>query len=132
MPVGRQPDRRVPPDPDNDGYGANDCAPSDPAIHPGAPDPIDQGYVDSDCDGTDGTLATAILVAPTGADAPACGTVAAPCGSIVYAVARAAGTGTVYAQGGTYIGRVEIPGEHGDRRRVRRRVRAEHRLPPAT
>ena len=39
---------------DSDGVtDANDCAPADPAIHPGAPDPVGDG-IDTNCDGVDG------------------------------------------------------------------------------
>jgi hypothetical protein len=41
---------------DYDGDGvtdANDCAPSDPAVYPGAPDPAGDG-IDTNCDGVDG------------------------------------------------------------------------------
>ena len=43
-----------PPDLDGDGIpDAEDCAPDDPSIHPGAPDPWGDG-VDTNCDGSDG------------------------------------------------------------------------------
>lgn len=39
-------------DDDGDGYSSDDCAPSDPAIHPGATEVCDDG-VDQDCDDMD-------------------------------------------------------------------------------
>jgi hypothetical protein len=56
-------------DVDHDGAAdAQDCAPKDPAIHPGASDLPDLSFVDSNCDGIDGTLGDAIFVSPNGAD----------------------------------------------------------------
>jgi uncharacterized protein (TIGR03382 family) len=40
------------PDPDGDGYTTDDCAPQDPAVHPGVSE-IDGDGVDQDCDGLD-------------------------------------------------------------------------------
>ncbi len=48
---------------------AQDCAPKDAAIHPGAADTPDLDFVDSNCDGIDGTEADAIFASPNGNDA---------------------------------------------------------------
>ena len=65
--------RPLPPTPlDADGDGtpdADDCAPRDASIHPGAADVPDPAFVDSNCDQIDGTEADAIFVSPTGNDA---------------------------------------------------------------
>src|SRR5262249_49638534 len=90
---------------DRDGDGtpdAQDCAPTDPSIHPGAPDAPDLRFVDSNCDGIDGTEKNAIFVAPNGKDTNP-GTKAAPLRQIAAAVAAAAASGKdVYAAAGTY------------------------------
>jgi hypothetical protein len=95
---------------DRDGDGtpdAQDCAPADPSIHPGAPDAPDLKFVDSNCDGIDGTETNAIFVAPNGKDTNP-GTKAAPMRQIAAAVAAAAASGKdVYAAAGTYD-RVEL------------------------
>ena len=65
-------------DPDGDGYcgaevwvnggcwecpeGGGDCAPGDPAIHPGAEDRPDVDGVDSNCDGVDGQVEKCVFV----------------------------------------------------------------------
>jgi len=85
------------PDADHDGtVDAKDCAPRDPAIHPGAPDLPDLSFVDSNCDGIDGTEADAIFVSPQGNDANP-GTKAKPKQTIQAAVA------TVAAGNGKYV-----------------------------
>ena len=57
-------------DADGDGtMDARDCAPRDPAIHPGAADLPDLGFVDANCDGIDGTETDAVFVSPKGSDA---------------------------------------------------------------
>jgi hypothetical protein len=57
-------------DSDHDGTpDAQDCAPRDASVHPGAPDLPDLSFVDSNCDGIDGTEADAIFVSPSGNDA---------------------------------------------------------------
>ena len=48
---------------------ADDCAPKNAAIHPGATDLPDLGFVDSNCDGIDGTEPDAIFASPSGNDA---------------------------------------------------------------
>ena len=61
------------PSADGDGDGsvdAADCAPSDPAIHPGAADEPDvPAFEDTNCDGIDGDEGGAIFVTPIGDDA---------------------------------------------------------------
>jgi hypothetical protein len=89
------------PDPDHDGYAApSDCAPNDPAIHPGAPDAPDLGFVDSNCDGIDGDESRAIFVAPGGDDRND-GTKHAPKRTVAGAIVVAAGK-DVYVAAGTY------------------------------
>ena len=70
-----KPHRRAPAPPpgplDTDGDGsldADDCAPRDASIRPGAPDRPDLAFVDSNCDGVDGTEGDAVFVSPTGSD----------------------------------------------------------------
>jgi hypothetical protein len=101
---GRQP--AAPPAPpasptplDADGDGtpdAQDCAPRNAAIHPGAADVPDLGFVDSNCDAIDGAEADAVFVAPNGNDANP-GTKARPKREINAAIA------TVRAGNGRYV-----------------------------
>jgi hypothetical protein len=78
-------------DSDSDGTpDAQDCAPANAAIHPGAPDSPELQFVDSNCDGIDGTEAHAIFVSPNGDDANP-GTKAKPKRQIQAAVNAAAG-----------------------------------------
>lgn len=88
------PSPSAPHDADHDGtVDARDCAPKDPAVHPGAPDLPDLGFVDSNCDGVDGTESDAIFVAPNGNDANP-GTKTRPKATIQAAIAMvAAGNG---------------------------------------
>ena len=59
-----------PSDTDGDGTpNAEDCAPQNAAIHPGATDLPDLGFVDSNCDGIDGTERDATFASPSGNDA---------------------------------------------------------------
>lgn len=89
-------------DVDGDGTAAGDCAPLNPAIHPGAADPPDLGFVDSNCDGIDGTEADAIFVT-LGGDNAATGTRANPMRTVSAAVSAASAAGAdVYVAGGTF------------------------------
>ncbi|MDO9495610.1 MAG: hypothetical protein Q7J48_07900, partial [Nocardioides sp.] len=89
-------------DVDGDGVATGDCAPLNPAVHPGAADLPDLDFVDSDCDGIDGTEAEAIFVSLTGNDA-ASGTRANPKRSVSSAVTAASAAGLdVYVAGGSY------------------------------
>src|SRR3954471_6259240 len=60
------------PDFDGDGPqttpGKIDCAPLDPAVHPGAVDKPDLNFEDTNCDGIDGDLSKAVFVALSGDD----------------------------------------------------------------
>jgi Protein of unknown function (DUF1565) len=98
---------------DSDGDGtpdAQDCAPLDPTIHPGAADPPDLAFVDSDCDGIDGQEAKAVFVSPFGSDTNP-GTKAKPKRTITAAVLAARGTGRyVLAAAGSYAGAVLATG----------------------
>lgn len=111
-PAGTPPPPPPPPPPstDRDGDGtrdAQDCAPDDPKINPGAADAPDLAFVDSNCDGIDGTEKNAIFASPLGKDTNP-GTRSAPKRQIQSAVAAAAAAGKdVYAAAGTY-GRVEV------------------------
>lgn len=93
-------------DRDGDRYpDAQDCAPDDRTINPGAADLPDLSFVDSNCDGVDGTETKAIFVSPFGNDA-APGTKGAPMREINSASVVAATSGRyVVAAEGTY-GRV--------------------------
>src|SRR4051812_31023317 len=53
---------------DGDGYTTDDCAPLDPAVHPGAVDRPDLSFEDTNCDGVDGDIAKAVWVAKSGDD----------------------------------------------------------------
>ena len=100
---------------------SKDCAPGDPAIHPGAADLPDLAFVDSDCDGIDGGETKAVFASPLGSDANP-GTKAKPKRTIAAAVVAAAGTGRyVVAAAGGYTG---VDRSHG--RRHLRRIRPEH------
>ncbi len=82
-------------DSDHDGTpDEQDCAPKDPAIHPGAPDLPDLAFVDSNCDGIDGTEADAIFVSAKGSDTNP-GTKERPKREVQAAVDAAAGRGKV-------------------------------------
>ena len=99
-----------PPTPlDGDGDGtldAQDCAPRDAAVHPGAADLPDLGFVDSNCDGIDGTEKDAIFASPPGNDADP-GTKAKPKRQIQAAVVAATlASEYVLAAAGSY-GRVD-------------------------
>lgn len=97
------------PDPDRDDDGTpneSDCAPDDPAIHPGAADVPELTFTDSNCDGVDGDANEAIFVDnrdPDASDANP-GTRALPTSTIAGGVARALaiGAGDVYVAEGTY------------------------------
>ena len=90
---------------DRDGDGvidAQDCAPADPKIRPGAPDAPDLAFVDSNCDGIDGDEKRAVFASPLGKDTNP-GTKAAPKREIAAAVVTAAiADKDVYAAAGDY------------------------------
>src|SRR3954471_17096986 len=75
-------------DDDHDGFTANDCAPLDPAVHPGAPDKPDLAFEDTNCDGIDGDVAKAVFVSPQGND-NGTGTKANPLQTLAAAIAKA-------------------------------------------
>ena len=69
-PPAAPPPAPAPGDLDGDGtLDAQDCAPKDAAIRPGAPDSPDLAFVDSNCDGIDGTEKDAVFASPKGDDA---------------------------------------------------------------
>src|SRR3954451_22150919 len=85
---------------DGDGYTDADCAPLDPAVHPGAVDKPDLAFEDTNCDGIDGDKAKAIFVTLGGNDG-APGTLTNPMRTINAAVTAAATAGKdVYVAGG--------------------------------
>jgi hypothetical protein len=90
---------------DRDGDGtpdAQDCAPGDPRVEPGAPDVPDLDFVDANCDGIDGTESDAVFASPLGRDTNA-GTKQAPKREIDAAVEAAKGKGKyVLAAAGGY------------------------------
>ena len=97
---------------DGDGYTVadGDCAPTNPAIHPGAIDLPDLAFVDSNCDGIDGDAAQAIFVSPTGSDSNP-GTEAFPKATIQSAITAAAAQKppfSVYVAVGNYSGTVTL------------------------
>jgi hypothetical protein len=88
--------------PDFDGDGSvapADCAPLDPAVHPGAVDKPDLSFEDTNCDGIDGDKAKAIFVALGGNDGNP-GSVTSPKRTIAAAITAAAGTKDVYVAAG--------------------------------
>jgi hypothetical protein len=93
-----------PADTDGDGYIADDCAPSDPAIHPGAEDLPDGSFADANCDGMDGEEAKAVFVAVAGADTDGCGARNTPCATIQKGIdeADAQAKRDVYVSAGDY------------------------------
>jgi hypothetical protein len=96
----------APPTPlDSDGDGAldaQDCAPRNRDVHPGAGDRPDLAFVDSNCDGIDGTEKDAIFVSPKGKDIDP-GTKGKPMRQIQAAVLEASRQGKdVYAAVGEY------------------------------
>jgi len=94
---GRAPAPPAPADADGDGTpDADDCAPRDASIHPGAADTPDLDFVDSNCDGIDGTEKDAIFVSPSGNDANP-GTKAKPKRELQAALA------TILAGNGRYV-----------------------------
>jgi hypothetical protein len=98
------------PDDDSDGYpNANDCAPNDPSVHPGAADGPDvPAFRDTNCDGIDGDAAHAVFVSPVGSDASP-GTQAKPKRTMANAVVAAASQGKdVYATAGIYTERLVV------------------------
>jgi hypothetical protein len=97
---------------DGDGYVASDCAPLDPAVHPGATDLPDLTFEDMNCDGIDGNAAGAVFVAPGGNNFSP-GTKDAPKKTIAAAIAAAAPGKDVYAAAGTYGEHVVITGRVG-------------------
>src|SRR4051794_14336339 len=99
------------PDFDGDGHTADDCAPLDSAVHPGAPDRPDLALFDSNCDGVDGDAARAYFVSTTGSDATGSGSKAFPFATIGKAIDKAAQANPVrdvYIAGGTYTERVVL------------------------
>src|SRR6478735_11555267 len=91
------------PDWDGDGFlPPEDCAPLDPAIHPGAPDKPDLAFEDSNCDRIDGEVAKAIFVSLGGNDG-APGTLTNPVRTVQKAVTLASAQGKdVYVAGGEF------------------------------
>jgi hypothetical protein len=91
------------PDWDGDGSVADDCAPLDPAIHPGAVDLPDVNFEDTNCDGIDGDAANAVFVATSGSNS-ATGTKGNPLQTINAGIAQAVAQhkSAVYIAGGTY------------------------------
>ena len=92
------------PDDDGDGYqNAQDCAPGDPAVNPGAADNPDVPAMrDTNCDGIDGNQARAIFVSPVGDDASP-GSRTQPKRTFTNAVNTAAAQDKdVYATSGSY------------------------------
>src|SRR3954454_9277343 len=94
------------PDFDHDGFTSNDCAPLDPAVHPGAVDKPDLAFEDTNCDGIDGDKAKAIFVSPTAANNNGIGSITSPkatLGGAQGAIATAlAAHKDVYMAGGIY------------------------------
>jgi hypothetical protein len=97
------------PDYDGDGVVAGDCAPLDPAVHPGAPDLPDLAFEDANCDGMDGTPAGGIFLVPSGNDGNP-GTQGQPVATLTKAIQLAAAQGKdVYAAVGDYT-RADVAG----------------------
>jgi hypothetical protein len=98
---------------DGDGDGtpdAEDCAPADAAIAPGAADLPDLAFVDSNCDGIDGAEKNAIFVSGAG-DNTNPGTRVAPKREINAGIVAAALAGKdVYVASGDYVGIETVSG----------------------
>src|SRR4051794_7449998 len=93
---------------DGDGYTDADCAPLDPAVHPGAVDKPDLAFEDTNCDGIDGDKSKAIFVTLGGNDG-APGTLTNPKRTINAAVTAAATAGKdVYVAGGDFVESVNL------------------------
>jgi len=98
-----------PADADGDGISScdGDCNDTTSAVKPGNADAPDALYRDTNCDGIDGSEASAVFVATTGADNGSCGGKTAPCATIAYAGgtrAPALGKSELYVAAGTYAG----------------------------
>jgi CARDB len=94
----------LPGDADGDGTpDASDCAPNNPAIHPGATDAPELSFTDSNCDGIDGDVSKAVFVSASIGSPGGAGTQASPLNTIAAGVAQASGQGRdVYVAEGTY------------------------------
>ena len=94
----------LPGDADGDGTpDASDCAPNNPAIHPGATDAPELSFTDSNCDGIDGAVSKAVFVSASIGSSGGAGTQASPLNTIAAGVAQASGQGRdVYVAEGTY------------------------------
>ncbi len=81
-----------------------DCAPNDPAIHPGAADLPDLAFADTNCDGIDGDLSKAVFVSPLGNDGASGLLPAAPMRTVTAALdaAQVSGRTAVLVAGGSY------------------------------
>ena len=94
------------PDYDGDGFTTDDCAPLDPAVHPGVADKPDLSFEDTNCDGIDGDLGKAIFVSKLGVqDDSGTGTKDNPLYTIDAGVIKAKAANPdkdVYVAGGTY------------------------------
>src|SRR6476659_7998976 len=85
---------------DGDGTADGDCAPLDPAVHPGAVDKPDLSFEDTNCDGVDGDLAKAVWVSVVTGNDAAPGTQTSPKKTLAAAITLAASEGKdVYAMG---------------------------------
>jgi hypothetical protein len=107
----------LPGDADGDGTpDASDCAPNNPAIHPGATDAPELAFTDSNCDGIDGDVSKAIFVSASTGSPGGSGTQASPLDTIAAGVAQASGQGRdVYVATGTYNAVAELPWPPGSR-----------------
>src|SRR4051794_100747 len=95
---------------DGDGSTDSDCAPLDPAVHPGAADKPDLAFEDTNCDGIDGDKANAMFVT-LGGDDGAPGTLTNPKHTINAAITAAAASDPkkdVYVAGGNYSESVNL------------------------
>ncbi|WP_370248222.1 hypothetical protein [Nocardioides sp.] len=99
---------------DLDGAARLDCAPTDPAVHPGALDHPDLAGRDTDCDGRDGTESASIHVSPTGDDAGD-GSRTAPVATLTRALAlvTAQRTDVLLALGDFASPAIDLPGGVG-------------------
>ncbi len=89
-----------------DGNAANGCEYA--CTYSSAIDLPDDSFLDSNCDGIDGTITSAIFVAPGGNDANP-GTKALPKQTLIAGVTAAAAQGKdVYVSGGTYTGSLTL------------------------
>ena len=102
----------IPVDFDADGFtvAQGDCNDASASVNPGTTDLPDPTFTDNDCDGVDGNISAAVFVSVAGTNGATCGTMAAPCATITFGMARAVTLARtqVYIAVGTYNETVQL------------------------